>query len=209
MSAGVLDGRYLLWVGDLTAALPGDSSALSDVVLVYDTYRDSWSFFDNHPANQWATIVNSDGDKRLIFGSNADGQSYQRDYSYTHDTSAIDGVVRTKYFDMENPESEKVLKDLYVSYRPEAEVGKYLSVAAATNGSNSYTTYLDSSSSTKLPLTGAASLEYQFERVSLGELRGRTVSYEFSNNDSGVGITLLGFTQEFDYKNPNLNYTTG
>jgi hypothetical protein len=207
MSAGVLDGRYYLWLGTLTAALPGDGSALTNVVVVFDTYRGTWSFYDTHPVRQWATITNSSGNKQLLFGSNADGQTYVRDYSYKHNTTAITSIIRTKYFDFDNPEAEKVLDNLYVSYRPEAQTAKYLSVAVAINGSNSYTTYLNNASSTRLPLTGAATLEYQFERVSLKGLRARTASYEFKNADSAVDITLLGFSQEFDYIGTNLNYT--
>ena len=207
MSAGVLDGRYYLWIGNLTAALPGDSAALNNVVIVFDTYRGTWSFYDNHPVRQWATITNTSDNKQLIFGSNADGQTYQRGYTYTHNTAAITSVVRTKYFDFDNPEVEKVLNNLYVTYRPSAETTKYISVAVSKNGSNTYTTLLNSASNTRLPLTGAATLEYQFERVSLGGLRARTASYEFKNADSGVDVTLLGFSQEFSYLNSNLNYT--
>jgi len=208
MNAGVLDGKYYLWIGTLTATMPGDSGAQSNVVIVYDTYRDSWFFLDNHPSNQWTTFINSSGDKRLLFGSNAAGKTYQRDFSYTHDTSAITSVIRTKYFDFENPESEKTLGDFYVAYRPEGETAKYITVKIAKNGDNSYTTYLDGSSTTKLPLTGTTTKEYQFERATIGGLRGRTISYEFSNADSGVNVTLLGYTQWYGYIQPNLNYTT-
>lgn len=207
MSAGVLDGKYLLWIGTLTAALPGDSSALTNVVVVYDTYRGTWGLYSNHPVRQWATVVDSTKRKKLIFGSNADGQTYMRDYSYKHNATAITSIVRTKYFDFENPEVEKTLDNLFVSYRPEAETAKYLSVAVAINGSNSYTSFINSTSATRLPLTGAVTLEYQFERVSLGGLRGRTASYEFKNADSAVNVTLLGFAQEFSYLNTNKNYT--
>ena len=208
MSAGVLDGKYYLWVGDLTSTLPGDSKVLKDVVVVYDTYRDSWSFYDNHPVRQWATVVDSNGNKRLIMANNSSGQTLIRDYSYTHSGSAIESIIRTKYFDFENPEAEKALNDMFVSYRPEAETDKYLTVSVAINGSNDYETYLDNASSRRLPLTGETTKEYQFERVSLNGLRARTASYEFKNNDEGVNVTLLGFSQEFMYKLPNMNYTT-
>lgn len=208
MSAGALHGKYMLWVGDMTAALPGDSETLGDVVVVYDTYRDAWTFYDNYPVRQWATIVDSSGNKRLLMANNDSGQTLIKDYSYTHAGDAIESVIRTKYFDYENPESEKTLSDLFVSYRPEQQEGKYLKVSVAINGSNDYETFLDAESSKRLPLTGATTKEYQFERVSLNGLRARTASYEFSNADGGVNVTLLGFSQEFMYKLPNMNYTT-
>jgi len=208
MNAGVLDGNYHLWVGDLTAALPGDSAALDDVVVVYDTYRDAWTFYDNHPVKQWATIVDSSGNKRLLMGNNDSGQTFMRDYSYSHNGSAIESVIRTKYFDFNNPEAEKVLSDFFVSYRPEGETAKYIEVGLAINGDNNYSTILDDSSTTRLPLTGDVAKEYQFERVSLGGKRARTASYEFKNADNGVNVTMLGYSQEFEYILPNMNYTT-
>jgi hypothetical protein len=263
LQAGVLDGKYYLWIGDLTGALPGDvrdiqpiqcdylelqltnvsgnvtwyagsnsvdsgdntgwvfedaptSAAenlelkplLEDVVLVYDTYRSAWSFYDNHPVSSWATIVDNTGNNKLIFGSNTDGQTYMRDYSYTHAGDAIESVIRTKYFDFDNPEAEKVLGDLYVSYRPEGLTSKYLKVGVSVNGNNYYKPFVGEDTNTKLPLTGSTLLEYQFERVSLSGLRGRTISFEFSNGDYGVNNTLLGFSQQFTYILPNLNYTT-
>ena len=54
----------------------------------------------------------------------------------------------------------------------------------------------------------ATTKEYQFVRVSLDGLRARTASYEFSNSDVSTDITLLGYSQEFGYMQPNLNYTT-
>jgi hypothetical protein len=208
MNAGVLDGNYHLWVGNLTAALPGDSASLDDVVVVYDTYRDAWTFYDNHPVKQWATIVDSSGNKRLLMGNNDSGQTFMRDYSYSHNGTAIESVIRTKYFDFNNPEAEKVLSDFFVSYRPEGETAKYIEVGLAINGDNNYSTILDDSSTTRLPLTGDVAKEYQFERVSLGGKRARTASYEFKNADNGVNVTMLGYSQEFEYILPNMNYTT-
>jgi hypothetical protein len=152
--------------------------------------------------------VDSTGNNKLIFGSNADGQTYMRDYSYTHAGDPIESVIRTKYFDFDNPEAEKVLGDLFVSYRPEGLTEKYLKVGISVNGNNFYKPYVGETTNTKLPLTGSTIREYQFERVSSNGLRGRTVSFEFSNSDYGVNATLLGFSQEFTYKLPNLNYTT-
>ncbi len=208
MNAGVLDGNYHLWVGNLTSALPGDSASLDDVVAVYDTYRNAWTFYDNHPVKQWATIVDTSGNKRLLMGNNDSGQTFMRDYSYSHNSTAIESVIRTKYFDFDNPEAEKVLSDFFVSYRPEAETAKYIEVGLAINGDNDYLTILDDTSTTRLPLTGAVTTEYQFERVSLGGKRARTASYEFKNADAGVNVTMLGYSQEFEYILPNMNYTT-
>ena len=207
LNAGVLDGRYYLWVGDLTAALPGDSAALEDVVIVYDTYRGTWSFYDNYPARQWARIINYGGNSRLLIANNAGSQTMMKDYSYTHNTAAIESVIRTKYFDYDSPEMEKVLEDFFVSYRPENQTGKYLQVGLAINGSNDYVTILNNTSSTRLPLSGALSKEFQHERVSLNGKRGRTISYEFKNADAGVNVTLLGYTQAFKYNLTNMNYT--
>lgn len=257
LCAGVLDGRYHLWLGDLTGALPGDmldvlsfnfldiensvvggdalwyagsssvdsggntgwifesptgssgeaSTPMTDIVVVFDTYRNSWSFYDNHPVSMWATITDEYGHNKLIFGSHVSGQTFERDKSFTHNGAPIDSIIRTKYFDFDNPENEKVLGDLYVSYRPEEQTERYLEVGLSINGSNVYEKHLDSESSTKLPLTGSKLIEYQFERVSLGGVKARTASYEFRSSAAGVGFTLLGYSQEFTYQQPNLNYT--
>ena len=260
LCAGVHEGKYGLWLGDLTGALPGDrlpiiscenleienSSAggygiwyagnnsidgggnegwifsdppeqtssepatpSKDVVVYFDTYRGVWGFYDNHPVSIWASVVDGNGDKQLLFGSDQDGQTYIRDKSYTHDGAATDAVIRTKYFDFDNPENEKTLNDLFATYRPEGEENIYVDVSLAINGSDAYVKYLDDSSSTRLPLGGDVLGAYQFERVSLGGVRARTASYEFRNRSGGVSFTLLGFCQEFTYLQPNMNYTTG
>lgn len=208
LNAGVLDGNYYLWVGTMTVSLPGDSSALTNVVLVYDTYRDSWMALDNYPSRQMASIIDSSGNKRLIFCSNAKGNVYMKDFSYSHDGTAITSVIRTKYIDFDSVEAEKQLNNLYITYRPENVTSKYITVKVAVNGSNDYVTKLDANTDMRLLLSNDTSLEYQFERVTLSGTRGRSISYEFSNADNGVNITLLGFAQEFKYLQPNMNVST-
>lgn len=207
MAAGVLGGKYYLWVGTLTAPLPGDSEPLKNVVVVYDTYRDVWTFYDNHPVKQWMEILNDEGTPELLFADRKSARVLIRDKSYNHDGQAIDMKIRTKYYDFDRPESEKTLEDLFVAYRPES-TESYVNVGISVNGTNDYQNYVSDSSNTKLPLEAEQSLEYQFRRVSLNGTRARTVSYEIGNNDNATCVTLLGFTQEFSYMLPNLNYST-
>jgi hypothetical protein len=67
------------------------------------------------------------------------------------------------------------------------------------NGDNIYNDIIDDDSDAKLPLDGDESAEFQYERVTLNGLRTRTLSYEFKNEDVGVNVVLLGYTQEFKY----------
>ena len=42
--AGIWGDHYLCYVGTLTSALPGDSSALARVMLDYDISQNSWTY---------------------------------------------------------------------------------------------------------------------------------------------------------------------
>jgi hypothetical protein len=56
-------------------------------------------------------------------------------------------------------------------------------------------------------LDGVLGTEFQLERAALKGTRGRALSYEFSNSDSGVNVTLLGYTQQYRYMNNNMNFS--
>lgn len=208
ISAEAFEGKYYLAVGDLTAALPGDDAAKEDVVIVYDSYRDAWSFLDNHPVSMFARIVNENGDQRLWFASKDDRSVYQKDYTYAHDGSAFDMVIRTKYFDFDMPENVKSLYQLYFTYRSYGDEDSYLTVSISTDGSNAYTEKVADDTTSKLELAGALGRAYEMKRVDMTGASGRTVSYEFSNSDAGVPFEIVGFAQEFSYREINLNIST-
>lgn len=208
MPAEAFEGKYFLAVGDLTASLPGDSAALTGVWLVYDAYRDTWSMLDGHPTSAIMRTVNENGDQRLWFASNTDRSVYQKDYSYTHNGEAYDWIVRTKYYDFGAPENDKALYKLYATYRSYGDTAKYLQVSTATNGSNAYTERIGDDTVSKLELGGASGRAYEMKRVDMAGTEGRTVSYEFKNSDAGVAFELLGFTQEYQKRNINMNISS-
>ena len=197
MRAVDFEGKYMLAVGDLVGQMPGDDATQSGVVIVYDTYKDTWSFLTDHPVNAWTRFVNADGNQRLMFGSGDDASTYIKDYSYSYNGTAIDAVVRTKYFNFADPEAIKKLHKFYLTYRPEGETGKYITLKTAIDGSNSYVVLCDDTTANKLELDGATGTEFKLKVVS-GRLREvHTVSYELSNADDGVSISILGFAQEY------------
>jgi len=208
MSAEAFEGKYYLAVGDLTASLPGDSAAKEGVVLVYDAYRDAWTFLDDHPVSMFARIVNENGNQRLWFASSADRTVYQKDYSYSHNGTTYDMVARTKYFDFDIPENDKQLYQLYVTYRSYGDTDTYLTISTSADGSNAYTERVADDTTSKLELAGASGRAYEMKRVDIAGASGRTISYEFKNGDEGVPFEILGFTQEFSYRNNNLNIST-
>jgi hypothetical protein len=201
------EGKYMVYIGDMSGTMPGDTGALSDIVLVYDTYRDVWYFLTDYPVRLMTRFVNSDGNLRLMMGSKDEAAVFQKGYTYTADGSAISMVVRTKYFNFDMPENEKVFSDFLATYRPEGESEKYLTVKIATNGTNNYEEIIGSTTNTKLELDGVLGTEFQLERAALKGTRGRALSYEFSNSDSGVNVTLLGYTQQYRYMNNNMNFS--
>jgi hypothetical protein len=208
MSAEAFEGKYYLSIGDLTGLMPGDTELQEGVVLVYDAYRNNWSFLTGHPCSMLCKVVNEEGNQRLWFGSNEGRVVYQKDYSYAHDGVAFDMVVRTKYYDFGMPENVKGLFQLYATYRSGGNLGDYLTVSVATDGSNAYEEKVGETTASKLELSGAAGRAYEMKRVDMTGLQGRTVSYEFSNSDEGVSFEIVGFTQEFNYRNVNLNVAT-
>jgi hypothetical protein len=201
------DNLYV-YVGDLSGALPGDTTALDDVVLVYNYQQDSWHMLDNHKVAFWATFTNSSGVEKLLFGGNDDRNVYERDDSYSHDGTAIDMVARTKYYSMTVPEFNKVYGDLYVVYRPQNEASKYIDVSTAINGTNNYIEKVSDTTASKLSLNGDTTENYDVKRVTLNNTDGRSISYEFANSDDEINVVLLGFTQQFRVDRPNLNLST-
>ena len=201
------EGKYMFAVGNLVGMLPGDDEILSNVVIVFDTYRDTWYFLTNYPVGLWSKFINSDGNLRLLFIDKDRPKVYQKDYSYTANGSPIEMVVRSKYFNFDMPENEKVLDNLLITCRPSSGTGHYMTVKIAKNGTNNYEPYITSSTSTRVELDAISGTEFQLDRVTIKGLRARTVSYEFSNADSGVNMVLLGYTQQFRYIGNNMNFS--
>jgi len=208
MSAETFEGKYLLAVGDLTATMPGDSSAKTGVVIVYDSYRNTWSFLDGHPVSMFMKTVNENGDQRLWFCSSEDRTVYQKDYSYSHNGTTYNMIARTKYFDFDMPENQKNLYQLFTTYRSYGDTSSYITVSIATDGSNAYTEKIADDTVSKLELSGAEGRAYEMKRVDMTGSSGRTISYEFKNGDEGVAFEIVGFTQEFSYREPNFNVST-
>lgn len=205
ISAINFEGKYMFYVGTLTGILPGDDAVLSDVVIVFDTYRDVWYFLTDYPVGLWSRYINSDGNLRLLFINKSAPEVYQKDYSYTAKGAAIEMVARSKYFNFDMPENEKVLDNLLITCRPSGGEGYYMTVKLAINGTNDYTSYITSSTNTKVELDAISGTEFQLDRVTVKGVRARTVSYEFSNADSGINMVLLGYTQQFRYIGNNMN----
>lgn len=205
ISAINFEGKYMFHVGTLTGILPGDDAVLSDVVIVFDTYRDVWYFLTDYPVGLWSRYINSDGNLRLLFINKSAPEVYQKDYSYTAKGAAIEMVARSKYFNFDMPENEKVLDNLLITCRPSGGEGYYMTVKLAINGTNDYTSYITSSTNTKVELDAISGTEFQLDRVTVKGVRARTVSYEFSNADSGINMVLLGYTQQFRYIGNNMN----
>lgn len=204
LNAGVKDDKYYLSVGDLTATIPGDSEDLTGVVLVFDYAKSTWSILSNHPKGTWTTFIDSNGDEQMMFSNPSSRVVYKRDYSYSHNGTAINSVVRTQYFNMGSPEMNKTFYKLYLMVRPQNQSTKYITVKAAYNGSNSYSTIVDSSTSNKISLAGATTQSHVIKRMdNIGPNVGETISYEFSNSDDGINFGILGFSQL--YKDNGLN----
>lgn len=199
------EGKYMFYVGNLTGILPGDDSALSDVVIVFDTYRNVWYFLTDYPVGLWSRYINNDGNLRLLFIGHSTPEVFQKGYNYTSNGEAIDMVVRSKYFNFDMPENEKVLDNLLITCRPSGGSGKYMTVKLAVNGTNNYVSYITNTTNTRVELNAVSGTEFQLDRVTVGGVRARTVSYEFSNNDSSTNMTLLGYAQQYRVLGNNIN----
>jgi hypothetical protein len=105
------------------------------------------------------------------------------------------------------PENEKQLEDLLVTTRPSGGDGYYMTIKMAKNGTNYYEEYVTGSTPTKVELDAVPGTEFQLSKVTMKGTRVRTASYEFSNNDLGINMTLLGYTQQYKYLNNNMNLT--
>ncbi len=197
LKSEVVGDKYYLYIGDLTQALPGDSVALNDIVIVYDNAKQSFTILDEYPVSCMFKIITSGGDQKLLFGSKDTRTTYVKDFSYTHDTSAFNSIIRTKYYDMGTPEFGKMFGRMYVTYRPQNQTGKYLTLKVALDGSNSYIAKVGSATDTRMELSGLTTISHVFKRVSTGSTNAKSISYEFSQADAGVNYALLGIAQEF------------
>lgn len=204
--AGVKDDKYYLSVGTLTATMPGDSGALTNVVIVFDYSKNAWSLLDNHPLGSWTTFIDSNSTEQMMFCNFSSRAVYKRDYSYSHNGSAINAVARTQYYNMGSPEIDKTFYRCYVMVKPQNQNTKYITVKVAYDGSNSYTTVVDNSTDNKLALDGATTTSHKIKRVDMINPNvGHTISYEFSNADDTINFAVLGFTQTYKEKSFNVN----
>lgn len=208
MAAEVYNDKYYLAVGNLTAAMPGDSGALNDVVIVFDFNKDSWTFLDEHPVSTWFKWIDSNGDEQLLFTSLDDRKVHKRDLSYSHNGNAINMVARLQYYHFNYPEFSKSLRRLFVMMRPQNQDTKYVTVAVATDGSNTYTNKITSSSSSRLKLDGATAYSHTLKRVDLSNISGYTVSLQFSNSDNAVNAVVLGIAMEWALGTLDKNVST-
>jgi hypothetical protein len=86
--AGLWGDHYLCYVGTLTSALPGDSSALTNVVLDYDISQNSWTYHTVSDTIRTFGQYTSSGKKLLSFGD-ANGEMFTWDSGTTDDGTAI------------------------------------------------------------------------------------------------------------------------
>ncbi|KKK70800.1 hypothetical protein LCGC14_2920340, partial [marine sediment metagenome] len=86
--AGLDGDHYLCYVGTLTSALPGDSSALSRVILDYDINQNIWTYHTIPDEPQTFATYTSSGEKLLSFGD-ANGEVFTWKSGVTDDGTAI------------------------------------------------------------------------------------------------------------------------
>jgi hypothetical protein len=86
---GGLWGDHILhFIGTLTSALPGDSSALTNVVLDYDYSQNEWTYHTVPDTIRTFGTITSSGSKVLTFGD-ANGEMFTWDSGTTDDGTAI------------------------------------------------------------------------------------------------------------------------
>lgn len=110
---GGMDGDHLLYyVGTLTSALPGDSSALTKVVLDYDTSQDLWTYHTIPDEPQCFGTYTSSGQKLLSFGD-ANGEVFTWNSGATDDGTSISTNVEMVMWPG-GPEVTNVFQGAYV-----------------------------------------------------------------------------------------------
>jgi hypothetical protein len=117
-------------------------------------------------------------------------------------------IARTKYFDYDLPENQKALFQFYAIYRSYGDTADYITLSIAKDGSNAYTEVVSDDTVSKLELSGATGRAYEMKRVDIAGVCARTVSYEFKNSDAGVAYEIVGYSQEFSYREANFNVST-
>jgi len=86
--AGMDGDHYLVYVGTLTSALPGDSSALSRVIIDYDISQNLCTYHTIPDTPMAFGSYTSSGAKLLSFGD-ANGEVFRWNYGTTDDGTAI------------------------------------------------------------------------------------------------------------------------
>ncbi len=86
--AGMWGDHYLCYVGTLTSALPGDSTALTNVMLDYDISQNVWTYHSTPDAPRAFSTYISSGERLLSFGD-SNGEVFTWDSGTTDDGTAI------------------------------------------------------------------------------------------------------------------------
>jgi hypothetical protein len=86
---GGIDGDHVLYyIGTLTSALPGDSAALTNVILDYDLSQNLWTYHVVPDTIRAFSVITSSGSKVLSIGD-ANGEVFTWGSGSTDDGTAI------------------------------------------------------------------------------------------------------------------------
>lgn len=108
---GIHGDHLLMYVGTLTSALPGDSAALTKVMLDYNINQNLWTYHIIPDEPQAFATYTSTGAKLLSFGD-ANGEMFTWDSGSTDDGTDIDTLIQFKMWPA-GPETVNTFQSAY------------------------------------------------------------------------------------------------
>lgn len=115
------EGKYKLWVGDLTY----EGVSYSDVLFSYDIEksRDSdsliWRVSDNYKSNYWTKWTNSSDFTLAYFGAYDEDNVYADESGTTDGGADITTTWQSKDFPVVDEKKKLTLKDIYLKVKPD------------------------------------------------------------------------------------------
>lgn len=182
-SAGVFENFYML-------SLPLDSATENSDIFVFDTRSGGWyGPWDSYTA---AKFVSSDirGQGRDAYFGSTDGQSVVRmfDGTFDNDGAAIKTVIRTKKYDFNRPESDKIFNEIEIAVLGTGEGTVTVRARVDDAGFSDVGTFEIISGAPTLPVdlpfdlgsTGIVRGKFHLEDFS----RGRNIDFEFEHDET-------------------------